>query len=262
MKISVLIVACNEAIDNIALLQLALRALQVGQVVICDNSECDYGNAKRAETLNVTYVAMNGNQGLPKAYNAGVAHCTGDVVCIFDDDTAVDASYFEAVEKAYCSADDWSIALPIVKAGDEILSPCHFDGYRARPIDPSHIGRLSDLSGINSGMAVKRELYAHMQYDQDLFLDLVDHRFILDARATGAKVIILSDTVLHQQYSLQTDSKDAALNRFRIFSRDAVCFYSTSLRHRIYCRTMLALRALKLSAKYHDARFLRMLTYK
>ena len=257
MSISVLVVVYNQSLDDIACLDAALAAPQVSQVVVCDNSTIANDNEARAAERGVTYVSMGGNKGLPVAYNAGVDRCCGDVVCVFDDDTTVGADYFEAVEALWESDGAWDIALPLVMAGEDVLSPSTFDGLRSRPFsDAGEIADARDISGINSGMAVRREAYSKVRYCEDLFLDLVDHRFLQDAKERGLRIVYLEGPVLCQSYSLESDDADAALARLRIFSRDARAFYSGSLARVVYCRAMLLARRAKLAVRYRSPRFL------
>lgn len=259
MKISVLTVLYNQGIDSAGCLRAALASDEVGEVVACDNSTVPNDNAARARELGVTYVDMGGNRGLPAAYNAGVSRCHGDVACIFDDDTAVGEEYFRCV-RTLCDADTgWDIALPLVMAGEEVLSPCEFDGYRAKAFaSPEDITESDRLSGINSGMAVRRSVYEKVHYDEALFLDLVDHRFVAQAREAGFSVVYLDGPVLRQDFSLDTDSAESAARRLSIFEHDARAFYAGGgAMRRLYCLAMLLHRKAKLSRKYGSTRFFR-----
>lgn len=256
MSISVLVVLYNSAVNDVPVLQTALHSQQVSDIVVCDNSDRKNDNAEQAACHNITYISMNGNKGLSKAYNAGVVRCRGDIVCVFDDDTKVDGDYFNAVSELTESSQKWDIALPIVMTGDKVLSPSHFEKYRTIPVDPSHVGDMADLTGINSGMAVRRSLYDRISYDSNLFLDLIDHQFILDARKVGANIVVLKGSRLHQSYSLENDSLKNARKRLGIFERDAKYFYSSSLVSKLYCRIMLLGRKLKLCIQYKTFSFL------
>jgi GT2 family glycosyltransferase len=251
MSISVLVVLYNQLLRDIRCLGAALESGHVSQVVVCDNSTDANDNAAQAADFGVIYLPMGDNRGLSAAYNAGAAACTGDVVCVFDDDTAVGGDYFEAVASLYKSGREWDVALSLVMSGADVLSPCEFDGYRAHPFtSPLEVRESDRLSGINSGMTVKRSTFSRVRYDERLFLDLVDHRFIQDARAAGLKVVYLRGPVLRQDFSLDTDSASQAASRLQIFERDARAFYSTSPTKRAYCELMLARRKAKLCKRY------------
>ena len=105
-------------------------------------------------------------------------------------------------------------------------------------------------------MAVKREVFDKVAYDESLFLDLIDHQFILDVRKAGYKVEFDDKMRLEQKFSLSTDDSQSALFRFGLYSRDARRFYSRSISQRIYCELMLLGRRARQFARYGDARFL------
>lgn len=257
IRISALIVVYNEKIDTIACLSSLISAPPVVQVVICDNSTMVLGNEKLAEQYGFIYCSMGGNVGLPRAYNHGISLCDGDVVCLFDDDSEIREGYFGELERRYSENPDWDILLPRVDASGIRLSPCVFNGHR--PIaftgDVKPAENLA-FTGINSGMAVKRHVFDVVRYDERLFLDLVDHRFCLDARACGYTIEYCPTMRLSQSYSLDTDSANQALRRLKIFEKDARVFYSESLSGRLYCLAMLFYRRLKLSRKYRTLSFL------
>lgn len=251
IKTSVIVVAYNCAIDEIPCLKSTLASPSVGQVIVCDNSTEQNCNAERAEELGITYLPMEGNVGLPKAYNAGVEECGEEILCIFDDDTRVGTDYFDAVAELSNSSRKWDIALPLVMDGSDILSPCIFKGYRARPfLNSAQIKSSDNLSGINSGMVIKREVFSTIQYDERLFLDFVDHRFLQDARNLGMSIVYLDGPVLQQDYALSSDSPDTASRRLCIFEKDAKVFYEDSMPRRLYCNAMLIYRHIKFRERY------------
>ena len=59
------------------------------EVVIVDNSEVDFHNNEVCKSLGYTYISMNGNKGLSKAYNVGIDKTQSDIIILFDDDTFV-----------------------------------------------------------------------------------------------------------------------------------------------------------------------------
>lgn len=257
MKASVLVVVYNESIQNITCIDYVVNAPQVGQIVICDNSTVDNGNAALARDFGFDYISMRGNAGLSRAYNVGVRSCTSDVICLFDDDTLIDNGYFEELDLRLFDGSSWDVLLPLVVAGNEVLSPSQFDGYRTHAFQSGEtITCNTHLTGINSGMAVKREVFDKVAYDESLFLDLIDHQFILDVRKAGYKVEFDDKMRLEQKFSLSTDDSQSALFRFGLYSRDARRFYSRSISQRIYCELMLLGRRARQFARYGDARFL------
>jgi rhamnosyltransferase len=257
MRISLIVVLYNRSIESIACLNSAISDMNVTQIIICDNSVIPNKNDEYAKRFGLTYIDMDDNRGLSTAYNAGVLQASGDVICFFDDDTIVCDSYFKAVSDLYEDSDQWDIALPLVKAGDIILSPCKFRGFRVTVFtDTSQIVEFPYLSGINSGMVVRHSVFSKVSYDENLFLDFVDHKLIADARQTGLSVVFLRGPVLQQNFSLITDTADAAANRLSIFLHDARVFYSKGLLKRIYCELIVIYRKVRLCCKYKSLQFL------
>lgn len=257
-RISVIVVAYNVCISSIPVLKAAESSPSVNQIIICDNSTDCRQNESLSHGSAIEYVPMNGNKGLAAAYQEGVRHSNGDIVCLFDDDTAVGEDYFAAVASLADSEKTWDVALPLVMSGSTVLSPCMFSGFKARAFrDSESVMETSSLSGINSGMAVKRSLFDYVQHDRSLFLDLIDHQFISDAKRTGAHVVYLSGPTLNQDYSLESDSAESALRRLAIFEKDARTFYASSPVKRLYCEAMLAVRKAKLCLRYKSFVFFR-----
>lgn len=257
-KISVIAVVYNSAIESVPAVMVALSSDYVTQVVVCDNSTVETGNRDAAQKLGIDYISMGGNKGLSRAYNTGKRSCIGEVVCLFDDDTEVKNDYFASVYSLLESRQNWDVALPLVMCGKNVLSPCAFDGYRSRLFpSPEDIREQADLSGINSGMAIKRSLLNNIKHDERLFLDLVDHKFISDVKEYGGRIVYLKGPVLKQDYSLATDSEESAFSRLAIFERDARRFYSPAIDKRLYCSAMLLLRKVKLCARFRTLHFLK-----
>lgn len=255
--VSLVVVVYNQSLANVPAIMEAIHSASEIEVVVCDNSNIENNNATLSEEFGLCYVDMGGNKGLSAAYRAGVEKCSGEVVCLFDDDTEVKGDYFTAVRNLDSSSNAWDVALPLVMSGSNVLSPCLFNGYRAhRFAKVGCVADCSQLSGINSGMAIKRALFDAVQHDTSLFLDLIDHKFITDVRRTGGKVVYLRGPVLRQSFSFTTDDVDSALNRLCIFERDARYFYKDSLSRRLYCGLMLAGRKIKLCLRYRTAHFL------
>lgn len=255
--ISIIVVVYNQSVGSAPVVRAAIRSGLGIEIVVCDNSTCENDNLALSEKLGLCYVNMDGNKGLSAAYRAGIERCHGEVVCLFDDDTEVGKDYFVTVKDLDVSSRTWDVALPLVLSGDAVLSPCCFNGYRAHPFSgSSRVTDCSELSGINSGMVIKRSLLDNVQHDPGLFLDLIDHKFISDVKKAGGKVIYLQGPVLRQSYSYATDNADSALTRLLIFERDARHFYGDSLSQRLYCVGMLVGREIKMCLRYRTTRFL------
>ena len=257
MKVSVLIVVYNESISSISCIDTVASSSLVSQIIVCDNSTTPNTNTALARDFGIDYISMGGNAGLSRAYNAGVQSCTGDVLCLLDDDSLICDAYFEELESRWSNAGEWDVLLPLVTSGDEILSPSQFDGFRTHAFRSREAIAVSPrLTGINSGMAVKKKVFEKVSYDESLFLDLIDHQFLLDVRRAGFKVNFDNKMRIEQTFSFSTDDSNSALSRLGLYSHDARVFYSRTIPQRFYCELMLLGRRMKQCARYGDMRFL------
>lgn len=212
--------SCSDSISYQRLKEHGVR------VIICDNSTSDYGNQKIVETDGNIYINMGGNKGLSKAYNAALAKATKDTqfICLFDDDTDIKKDYFEkALEHLNTSKAD--IFLPVVKTKTRILSPCQFKKKRAVEAKTIEEIDLKNISAINSGMIINAHVFDHYRYNENIFLDYIDHDFMREMHKQNRKVEIMEDNVLDQDFSMETNSLKSSYNRLCILNHDLKEYY-------------------------------------
>lgn len=212
-------------------------------IYLVDNSTKDYGNNIANDVDNVTYLSMHGNSGLSKAYNRALdsmLNLNNRIIVLFDDDTHVTNDYFKKIEESYDKTNA-DIYLPIIyDQNQELLSPSIMRRYRC--IRAKSIDKINDqnICGINTGMAIKSEIFINYRYNEEMFLDFVDHNFIRDMKMKGAKIVIVH-TSLKQNFSLISDDYESTIKRFKIAKKDIYTFYA----HRgfvsmiIYCYSIL-----------------------
>ena len=240
----------------------ALTDLPVS-VLIYDNSTANYGNRAYCEETGWAYLGGDGNMGISKAYNACIDHllnnAPADMLCLFDDDTHIDPSYFTALEKA-CEGAKENIFVPLIYAAGNLISPCLLDeGHRVTPFSGgeealSYNGNA--ISAINSCMALKTKLFADFRYDENVFLDGVDHHFILQMRQKGEKIKVFSYRCDHAFSGTEKPPVKSALVRFRIYAKDYR--YILGENKAAYLR-LVGKRALRLTAQYKTFAFLKAL---
>lgn len=233
MKIYALMVIYNKKVND-SLVYRFLREKEQVSVVVCDNSTVEQGNREVVEQDGGFYIGLPENGGLAKAYNAGIEKIfaaggtDGDYVCLFDDDSRVEENYFEALmESAYRDASD--IFLPVVEDGSGIMSPAVLPALYCRRIkSQAELLRTPrrKLTGINSGMAVRLSVYRDFSYNEEFFMDYIDHDFIL--RMRQKKIFPkLMDTHIRQDFSAETDGAQEALERFLRQRKDLKVFYGS-----------------------------------
>lgn len=255
-RVAIVVVRFKKQLHEISLLR-ALPMIDlsaVPEIIIVDNSPEPASVDETAALPGVVkYRWLGGNVGLARAYNSAVSQLQSDWthVAFLDQDTEGLLGLFDQLA-AGLSAE---ITLPVVRAGQAIISPCRRIGPWYAPI--KRIGVTpANLSWINSGMTVARGTLRSSPFDEALFLDYVDHQFARTSLADRARVEVLWDVVLEQDYSRDTDSKQQALARFRIFNRDVRQFYRGTVAGRLWGWALTFRRALGATARYRTSAFI------
>lgn len=216
------------------------------QLIVCDNSTIDNDNKMIVEKDGYHYISMHGNKGLSKAYNMAIDEIQNKqgYVMILDDDTILNEEYYHSIQNLNCD-----IAIPIVKSQTSILSPCNMDHYVASGWDGKT--EIKHISTINSGMVIHLKLFKNYRYDENLFLDYVDHHFMMDMQNKNIQVL---DCIIYQEFSAEEKtSLESCLNRFRIFKKDSKYFYRN---HKLQYFFVVYKRAARLIFQYKSLRFL------
>lgn len=200
---------------------------RISRIVIYDNSTADYSNREFCRERNWVYMGGEGNKGLSVAYNQSITRLLDDgfsgIVCLFDDDTHLESAYLDALAKA-----DWNrhnIHVPVIYSAGMIISPCIFKkNYASCGVfaDETQVHNYTgdNLTAINSCMAMNISLFADYRYDENLFLDCIDHKFLRDMKAKGETVGLLDYRCNHEFSGHAKPSKASALARFRIYVKD------------------------------------------
>ena len=274
MKISIISVLYNQKLTTGGTWNTLLKpVLSEGKngceihVILADNSTDTAvrdGNRKAAETAGAVYLDMQGNRGLPAAFNRAVEEVlrgTDEWIITADQDTSFPETYIKtAVETAESAGCD--VLVPAVMAGNRQLSPCCRKGSHFVPCGEQEPGEteLQTAFFINTGLVFRRTLFDDpaIRYDGQLFLDFADFDLINRMRArTQVRFGQLPGIVLQQQFSgTERRTAEQDLERFRHFVHDGRLFYE-----RWYgkgaAESAVRRRAVKLFVKHHDIRFLK-----
>ena len=231
-------------------------------VLICDNSTSDFGNEAFCREKGWGYLGGQGNVGISKAYNACVDYLrenrAAEVVCLFDDDTELGADYFPLLREAL--EQGGRIFVPLIRAGGRLISPCKLHpGHRVEMFSSEQDALAyagEDISAINSCMALDLSLFRDYRYDENIFLDGVDHYFLQQMKARGETLRVFPYRCDHGFSGMQKPPEKSAMTRFRIYAKD----YRYILREKpgAYWR-LVGKRALRLCVQYRTLRFLRFL---
>jgi len=229
-------------------------------VIIYDNSTKDFGNRSYCERRNWTYLGGSGNMGLSKAYNAAIDHLCQqtrtDIICLFDDDTFVETAYFDILKTCYDQSKP-KVYVPYIYSAGRLLSPSMItkDGNSTTFQDQESVidYQGGDLTAINSCMAIDMRIFADYRYDENIFLDGVDHQFIYDCKASDIGIQVIPYTCNHMYSGDVLAPYESALNRFRINIRDYRYIYRKYLPAFIWREGR---RALSLTKRYKRTQFI------
>lgn len=244
--------SCSDSISYRRLKELGVRT------IICDNSTIDYGNQKIVESDGNIYINMGGNKGLSKAYNVALDKITKETkfICLFDDDTDIKKDYFEKAVK-YLNTSKANIFLPIVKSQKSIISPCQFKIKRAVEVKNIEEKDIKNISAINSGIIIDVHVFDNYRYNENIFLDYLDHEFMRDMRYQNKSIKIMKDNILEQNFSMETNSLDSSYKRLCILNHDLKEYYRDNFFMYLYQITAFKLILIK---RHKSLKFLHLKT--
>lgn len=246
-----IIVVYNQKISD-SVTYRALRLQPDMEIIVCDNSTENNNNQTIVEADGYTYVSMGGNQGLSKAYNQALDTLKGKegYVCIFDDDTIIDESYFNTVKQSIQTKKD--IYVPYVTDGTSVISPSIIENDIVSKMENEEQLDYHHLTAINSGMVISLSVFQDYRYTEELFLDYVDHQFLKDMKHQQRSIEVM-DCTIRQNFSANEINKKNAMERFQIFKKDSRYFYRFYKKGYQY---VVNKRKLRLFMTYKDVRFL------
>ena len=255
-KIFAVIVLYNTKCDD-SITYSNLKKMSNINIIVCDNSTIVNDNKKTVCNDGYMYIDMHGNKGLSKAYNKAIEEinktCGNQMyyVCIFDDDT--DINQFFEISKKYIETSMYDVYLPVIKTNQRILSPCNYINNKIYPIESIEKVDLSHISAINSGMIIKSNVFKKIKYNENLFLDYIDHDFMLKVKKNNFKIKIMDDLVLTQHFSMEENTIDSAYNRLKIMNKDLKEFYKKNKLQ--YYKQIIAYKLVMIK-KYRSLKFL------
>lgn len=264
MKISIILVIYNKHCDQIdSLKQIENQLSYVHSMIVVDNSIPSYQSENRSFLKNHSYViyrAMSENVGLSKAYNLALRLLDADegYVLFLDDDTLIGDDFFEKTV-SFLESKTPDVLVPLVEDERGLLSPCIRKGLRcirvkSRARLPEHLPE--NISAINSGTAVKISVQKNNMFDENLFLDYVDHLNIIRFIQSGHQIDI-SNVIIRQRFSDNMVDIPSQTARYQYFIRDARVFGGMIRKSSLTTEVYLLLRAVKLLFKSRSAIYLK-----
>lgn len=227
MKTSMVIVVYNKWCGDACTCQfLKTTKFPPDLVLVIDNSTKPIDNATFCKQNGWLYHSMGGNFGLSKAYNAAleILKDKADVIVWADDDTVWPEDYFKTLN-AHIENNEAAVYLPIVKSDGVIISPCIFSTGEMGIANSAEELKNCEISAINSGMAVRMQLYDNYRYDEKYFLDYIDHDFMRWCRLNSQVISIADGITINQNFFAKSGaSKKSKRIRFNIYKKDYARF--------------------------------------
>ena len=252
-----LVVIYNKSCDESQSL-VSLRSISEQiSVIVFDNSTMSNANKEWCNERGYTYYSESKNIGLSKAYNivlSKLKKSDHDYIMILDDDTYLPENYFHEVFRKIQNP-QYQLLLPIVMSGELMMSPCKMVlGCKPSGLHNKNEIDISKISAINSGMVVRLDVYKRISYDENMFLDCVDHDFMNQVRQQGLKICIM-ESEIQQNYSLNSKGTiESAVFRFAIQKKDLKAYYKKN-NHMLVCDLYILWIAMKLAIKYKSFKF-------
>lgn len=209
-----------------------ITSYQINKIVV-DNSTQDMGNRADCKKKGWTYISMNGNAGLSRAYNKAlnyIKECDG-IVIWFDDDTKVTQEYFDTLNTEAIKHPEVDIFAPMIQGQDgRFWSPNEYHFLKNKQLkSKDQIIDIHRFNAINSCTAVRISVYQDYRYTEKLFLDQVDHQFFEDQRALGRKFEKL-DVIIHHNFSTRSkmENIEKVKKRYSVMIPDFLIFCNKS----------------------------------
>lgn len=228
--IFILIVIYNKRIID-SLSYNSLKMDNSFNFIIFDNSKSEYinFNKKFCQLNSIKYYTLNKNVGLSKAYNYVVDKIEknyNNYLVILDDDTPLTNEYVTQLKSATKEA-KYDVYLPVIYSHNKIISPANVQfNCRIKMLNNLKELKMDKISAINSGMVIRTEVFKEFNYNENMFLEYIDHDFMKKIR-NYKKTVQLMNTTLEQNYSrFQYNKVENELFRFAIYLND----------FKIYCK--------------------------
>lgn len=216
-KITSVIVVYNKSLQEPS---VCIKIKEFSDVFVVDNSTIENSNQYFCERHGLHYISMGGNKGLSKAYNIAIDHIKEtDAIVILDDDTDVPDEYFVRLRQALIDLPDVDIFTPIVHGQDGVIySPNNYNFFKNELVkNPKNEVIQDRFNAISSCMAIRKRVFDDYRYNEQLFVDEIDHCFCREQREKGRVFHVLDIEILQNFHQRNISiTPEAGWERLRI----------------------------------------------
>ena len=227
------IILYNKAVyDSLSVKTLSSLNDEDLKIIVMDNSNSEFiqCNTDWSSQNDITYIPMNGNAGLSKAYNRALIYLKemdqNNLVIWFDDDTPISKEYLGTLKKVSRNP-QYDVFVPIIYGQNGIIySPCKTGLFKGQYIKtPDQKISADRFNAINSCLAVRLKVYKDYHYDESLFMDCVDTKLFDDFRKMKLSFYILPVIIYQNFFQRETEKTiEKYWNRFKIRIVDTVTY--------------------------------------
>lgn len=227
MKFAMVIVLYNEKINQSLTFQCVKDS--PATLVLVDNSPTDEirnYNQTYAADHNIIYLTKNANIGLSQAYNLALTTIKTldvDYVIMLDDDTNISPEYLSLLQNFDFKPQTLYTPLIYNDSGVLVNPNYHSDNYLFEYIKTKKYNSQTmvetlvgtdKLYAINSGLIIPINFFNQFSYDENIFLDCVDHYCCKQAYKLGYTVDIFPTSIV-QNYSVDSIAQNSVESNFQ-----------------------------------------------
>jgi len=190
---SAVIVLYNPSINEI-IQNLSLIIDQVDKIYLVDNSDISINESIFNHYKSVLYISNGGNKGIANALNVGADFAIKDKykwLLMLDQDSKVPANMIIEMLSFYEKHQSFNIGIiaPNVKLFNEHL-----------PKIKNNEEYIEVTTAITSGSLLNLEVYKKVgNFDENLFIDQVDHEYCLRLKLNNYKTIFLQNICIEHK---------------------------------------------------------------
>ncbi|GHC21657.1 glycosyltransferase [Leuconostoc lactis] len=247
VSLAVCLIIYNVTVDKSESLIAIRNQIDSNQIYVFDNSsneDISFENRNTSKVMGINYIKTD-NLGLGKTYNDAVKVVKKqyDFIVFFDQDTEIPNNFISVLSSKLNS--ESQIIVPEVNADEKKISPI------SRKKRLFNFDKIPEFSAINSGMCVSKKIFETIRFDEDLFLDYVDHDFFNKVSLNKITIetipVVLLQNFSDNEYNITKASKrfETYLNDSKIYSK----IYGSSVYLSVFRH------ALKLSLRYRSLLF-------
>lgn len=214
MQLLIFVVIYNLSPQDSATLQSLAASVKMlrgccRQIIVRDNSSRPYDELQRAQLqamlqdIDVSYWHDGTNLPLSRLYNTVIREqlLPTDFLLLLDHDTTFDGDFFSALGESLQHSPSCNLFLPIVKQGNDIVSPSYLHLCKGSYWKTEKTGLISvrHHNAINSGMVISGRYLKQCfnGYDERLLFYGTDQDFFQQYSQTNSQCYVLPYVLQH-----------------------------------------------------------------